>query len=891
MKHIFLKIKNFFNKNGYQVATVFLFGLALFLHGYNMFAYPYYESDEGTYMSQAWSVESTGELTPYTYWYDHPPFGWYVLGAWVDLIGGDWNTFGNSLNTGRAFMLVLHLVQLWLVVYLAKKITGSRWLALLAGLLFTISPVTVYFQRRILLDNIMVTWLLISTALLHRPKMNLSSVLSSGLVFGFAVVTKVTSVMFGPPLLWKVVTSHWPIKKNFRIFGWLAISGSVLSLWFIYALIKTEFFPNSGRVSLIGSTQYQASRGTEVPFWHPASSFVDNLGSWMLLDKLYVYFLGICVLSAIFLACASRKYRFIALSTLFYFYFLIRGGVVIGFYILPLVPFAVITAVSLIKWLEENSLIIRWPHWVKVLFVGLPLLVVLVGYYPKHIPKYLTKNETRNQVAAIRWVKENLPKNAAIMTDVYALTELHNPDYVNDKVFDNADWYFKIALDPEIRFEKYKNDWRNLDYVFLSHEMIYQSEVNDLPVVRDAIRNSRPLIKWTEGSTAYLDIQDFRSTNGDWAAIYKINGTTETQLQFAWNYYKQNFIFDYGQVIDPDTRNTTSEGQAYAMLRAVVMADEDAFDGIWLWTQDHLQHRVQDNLLSWQWRDGKQVDSNPAIDADLDAALALIFAGKIFDNPAYYEDAQDLLDAIWEQSVVSVRGNYYLLATEKKSATRGDWYLVNPSYFSPGHYRIFAEFDKKTDHKWLALAEDTYSVLNRLRIQGGANPGLPPNWIMVNANNGVLESASRYASSGGGADAFGFDAFRVFWRVGLDAEWFGSDAAITYLDRYTAFWEREWSRRGRFSAIYGLSGISQVSYSSSAVEAGIISGLKFSGDPELVSEMYDTRFTQQFTVDDELEIAYWGDGDANYYTNNWSWLGLALFNGNLPNLWKEGALK
>ena len=44
--------------------TILLFLLAMsitgFLHGYNMFHYPYFESDEGTYLSQAFAVKNYG---------------------------------------------------------------------------------------------------------------------------------------------------------------------------------------------------------------------------------------------------------------------------------------------------------------------------------------------------------------------------------------------------------------------------------------------------------------------------------------------------------------------------------------------------------------------------------------------------------------------------------------------------------------------------------------------------------------------------------------------------------------------------------------------------------------------------------------------------------------
>src|SRR5437899_7066958 len=59
------------------IATILLF--AALLHGINMFHFPYYEDDEGTYMSQAWAIVKEGQLTPYTYWYDHAPVGWIQI--------------------------------------------------------------------------------------------------------------------------------------------------------------------------------------------------------------------------------------------------------------------------------------------------------------------------------------------------------------------------------------------------------------------------------------------------------------------------------------------------------------------------------------------------------------------------------------------------------------------------------------------------------------------------------------------------------------------------------------------------------------------------------------------------------------------------------------------
>lgn len=52
------------------------------LHAWNMLRSPMPFDDEGTYISQAWALAMHGELSHYTYWYDHPPLGWMLLAVW-----------------------------------------------------------------------------------------------------------------------------------------------------------------------------------------------------------------------------------------------------------------------------------------------------------------------------------------------------------------------------------------------------------------------------------------------------------------------------------------------------------------------------------------------------------------------------------------------------------------------------------------------------------------------------------------------------------------------------------------------------------------------------------------------------------------------------------------
>src|SRR5215470_9704341 len=63
-----------------------LIALGALTHGYHLFVYPLYITDEGIYMEQAWAVLREGRLSPYTYFYDHAPAGWIVIAGWVSLL-------------------------------------------------------------------------------------------------------------------------------------------------------------------------------------------------------------------------------------------------------------------------------------------------------------------------------------------------------------------------------------------------------------------------------------------------------------------------------------------------------------------------------------------------------------------------------------------------------------------------------------------------------------------------------------------------------------------------------------------------------------------------------------------------------------------------------------
>lgn len=150
-------------------------------------------------------------------------------------------------------------------------------------------------------------------------------------------------------------------------------------------------------------------------------------------------------------------------------------------------------------------------------------------------------------------------------------------------------------------------------------------------------------------------------------------------LSALWSFYKQTYIQN-GRVVSLDEHGiTTSEGQGYAMLRAVWSNDRTTFNTVWAWTKQHLQVR-DDKLFAWKWK-GAVLDKNSATDADTDIALALILAARRFDHPPFEQDALAIIDSIWNQEIVHVGSRAYI--TAGNWAREEDYPTIHVAYLAP----------------------------------------------------------------------------------------------------------------------------------------------------------------------------------------------------------------
>lgn len=865
------KLTNFIKNHIWEIVLVIgLLVVSGVSHGYNMFGYPYYESDEGTYMAQGWAVAELGKLAPYTYWYDHAPAGWFLIALWLKLTGGLF-TFGFSINSGRVLMLVLHVATTLLMYLVARKVTKSKIVGVLAGLMFSLSPLALYFQRRVLLDNIMIFWVFLSLFFVLYSKQKLRWIIASAISFGIAVLSKESAIFFLP--FFVVLTYTWLQKSNrlFGVFQWVTISASIISLYFLYSLLKGELFPSgtflggaTEHVSLLGTLDFQANRGN-VSILNPGSSFWEMAGNWKNDDPTFLIMGAITTFITLLYAIKSKAARIIGGLALSYWAFMLRGGLVLEFYIIPLIPLVSLTTAyvsyATYRFFWKNI----WPSPLKV-FALLPILVnlfvigVMLFDYSTHVRSgynIYTANETKAQRAAVDWILSRKLPTQFYAIDNYAYLDLN---LRNDGNFKNAEYYWKVDGDKDIKEKVLHSDPNNIDYILFTPLIGGDLGTGELPMIGTALSQSNPITSFT-GDGWYVQI---------WAVKNSKRIFTST-----WESYKNAFIKPAGQTIDPASNQTTSEGQSYAMLRAVWMNDQKQFDTSWNWTKENLQQK--NNLFAWKYSNGRVIDKNSASDADEDIALALAFAGKRWNNEQYLTASREIIEAIWANEIKTIGNKPYIVAGNW--AKNKDVAIINPSYLSPASYRVFAEIDTK--HPWNKVVDSSYSALaacSEANLDKKSSVGLAPDWCAINTSGKAIPSPEE----GLGSTAYSYDAFRTSWRIALDYQWFDEPRAKRYLEDQD-FLRNEWKKNKKLFVGYTHDGKPWEKYESAGAYAANLANFVVT-DPKAAKEIYEQKVLNKLYED--AKESYWED-PKSYYTQNWAWFGSALYTNQLVNLWEK----
>ncbi|MBD3885163.1 glycosyl hydrolase [Phormidium tenue FACHB-886] len=356
---------------------------------------------------------------------------------------------------------------------------------------------------------------------------------------------------------------------------------------------------------------------------------------------------------------------------------------------------------------------------------------------------------------------------------------------------------------------------------------------------------------------------------------------TNEMLQQSWIAYKQRFIQPDGRVIDWEQGGrSTSEGQAYAMLRSVFTDDPATFDLALQWAENNLQRRNgntrSDQLWAWKWGQQEQngepswgiLDNNFASDADVDAITALILASRRWNRPDYLQLAQAKLKDLWAIATIEVRPTAapqpqtrrYLIPGELNTfQPQPNVVYLNPSYFAPYAYRLFAQIDR--DRDWLGMIDSGYWALEA--SSQVSLVGLPSDWVALNTETGRFSAVPVTTSL---RSMYSFDAFRVWWRLSLDATWFNEPRATAFLKKRLQPLQALWQSQQAIPARITLLGTPIASYEATSQYAMLYAAFQIV-DPAIAEQIRQQKLMPTY------KDGIW-DNNSAYYVQNLAWFGL-----------------
>ncbi len=342
---------------------------------------------------------------------------------------------------------------------------------------------------------------------------------------------------------------------------------------------------------------------------------------------------------------------------------------------------------------------------------------------------------------------------------------------------------------------------------------------------------------------------------------YTVQATGKTSLIDSWDYYKNKFISKDGRIIDFQKHEvTTSEGQVYALRRALMINDRKTFDKVYECTKKHL-NRENDELLAWLW--GKKsidnwgiLDTNSASDADVEYAAVLILASKKWNEPDYLAHAKKILPDIWNKLTIDINGMRILASGDnQRKLTEVE---INPSYFMPHEFRLFAEIDKERD--WHKLIDSSYELVNY--SIDNIPSGLPPDFFYINNNTGKIIFVENKSD-------FSYDAVRIFYRFYIDYILNDEKRAEKLLNR-SHFFIDKWEQDRKFYTNYKQNGELKNDNEALGSIAVILPTIKlYNKDAAL--DIYKHKIHRAYK-----RLGYWAD-PLDYYAQNLIWFGSWLY--------------
>lgn len=507
------------------VLIALLVVVAVWLQAINMYGAPARTGDEGTYVAQAWSVAKWHMLAPYTYWFDHPPFGWILMGGY-DTVTNAFRAAPSAVDGGRQFMLLCMGASEALLFILARRVGASRWSAAVVGLLFAASPLAISFHRQVYLDNIAVPFALAAFVLALSPGRRLAAQAAAGLCFGLSVMSKETFLLLLPAVVWQL----WRHADR-RTRGFVMVLASCLFLatvgvYVLYATLDGELFPGPGHVSLIGTALWQlggrAASGSVLSSGTPGHATVTQ---WSSLDPWLPLF-GLLTMPVMLV---RRSTRALGLAALIQAATLLRPGYLPFPFVIGALPFAALdigltldtvgtlghrraAAVDIgevpaagtvrrlvLRPIRHAAGSVGWvaagPMLALCLAVG---AISMAGpTWVRNDRGLFTANADAPYLAAQHWVVRHVSRHDRLLVGDSLWVDMVQAGFPANQVV----WYSKLSSDPAVE-RRFPRGWRDFQYIVWSNSLRGSVGTPGYSWLAQAKSHSTRVAGWGQGATA-----------------------------------------------------------------------------------------------------------------------------------------------------------------------------------------------------------------------------------------------------------------------------------------------------------------------------------------------------------------------------------------------------
>jgi 4-amino-4-deoxy-L-arabinose transferase-like glycosyltransferase len=492
--------------------------VVVLVQAWNIADYPTVSDDEGTYLAQAWALQHGIGLAPYTYWYDHPPFGWMqiALMSWLPaLIFHSHNLL--VVGYARIIMLPVTAVSSILVYVLARRLTLPRWAAALAVVCFGLSPLSVTLQREVFLDNFAVVWLLAAFVLAYSPRKHLWHHVAAGVCAALACLSKETALIAVPALVVALWQNAHHATRKYSFVGFCGAFILVLIQYPLYAVLRGELFEGSGHVSLIGGVLYQMERPGSGSIFATNSDGFSIFHSWLYYDPILI-FAGV---AATLIALTFRHLRPVAIAAVLLTLVAMRpSGYLPAMYVIQVLPFFALAIAGIADRIVAllTTYRARPILWERVArFAVVAVVAAAAAFYV--VPRWYAGDKTADTAdanagyqAAATWVAEHIKptkvvdgkvQDTRIVVDDGLWLNMEE-DGFNGSHYDI--YFFKINLDPAVMAalggsgQPTADKWEDLGYIVSTPYL--RLNASSLPTLKTALLPQHNRVLWSYGSGA-----------------------------------------------------------------------------------------------------------------------------------------------------------------------------------------------------------------------------------------------------------------------------------------------------------------------------------------------------------------------------------------------------